>query len=230
MLGPVANLLQRITGENFRYVYMAHWPGYIEDMRNSRFSLLFDEPHFVGWRLTNRLHVPLVRLSGKLSFVIVSRRSDESIVQLSDIAGHSVCAAVPPALGGLILFERFDNPSRQPRLRPTPGFGEAYDQLVGGHCRAAVLPSGQYETLADRRKLLRVLYLSEAYPNWALSVDKRIPSPVVNRIRDALLDPGNGRVADAVTGEFGPGIHLLPANEEEYKNHSRLLDDYWGLQ
>lgn len=221
----IAILLGRVTGDTFSYAPTTHWPGYIEAMRNSGFSLLFDEPHLVSWRLENQRHIPLVKLSGNMSFVIVARRDDETIVQLTDVAGHTVCAGVPPALDGLILFEQFENPSRQPRIKSTRSAQEAHENLVQEECRAAVLPTAHYESLQNNGKPLRVLFLSRSFPNWTLSADNRVPA--LDEIREALLDPANG--AEAIISELYPGARLLPANENEYKGLARLLEGFWGL-
>lgn len=230
MFQPVAALLERATGERFRYVPAKHWPGYMEDMRTSKYSLLFDEPHLVGWRIDNLAHVPIVKLSGNLSFVIAARKRDEDIVALADIAGHIVCAGVPPALDGLILFEQFDNPSRQPHLLPTSGFQEAYEHLVSGHCRAAVFRKADYEARPENGGVLRVLYLSESFPNWTLSADTRIPEAVLDRIRQTLLDPAHADDRDRVAAELDPGGELRPARAKDYRGFSRRLDNFWGLR
>jgi len=223
MLLPIARLLENTTGVKFRYIPPKHWPGYMEDMRNSKYSLLLDEPHLASWRLENLAHVPIVRLPGNMSFVIAARKRDEDIVALADIAGHVVCAGAPPALDGLILFEQFDNPSRQPQLLPTSGFQEAYGYLVQGRCRAAVLRRADYEAGSHGGDALRILYLSETFPNWTLSADSRISETLLDRIRQALLDP-------AGTGELVPGGRLLPANAADYSGLGRLLDNFWGLR
>ena len=64
MLQSLAALLTQTTGSAFSYRHPASWPGYIESMRESRYQLLFDEPHLVGWRVENLKHVPLIRLPG----------------------------------------------------------------------------------------------------------------------------------------------------------------------
>jgi ABC-type phosphate/phosphonate transport system substrate-binding protein len=227
---PIAELLGKATGVNFEYSYTAHWPGYIEDMRNSKHSLLFDEPHLVSWRLEYGTHSPVVKLSGDMGFVITARRNDESIVQLSDLAGRIVCAGAPPALDGLILYEQFANPSRQPQILPTANFRDAYDQLLNERCRAAVLPTTLYEALSLGSGELRVLFLSEAFPNWTLTADNRIPQPVLNEIRAALLDSDNQNITGVIASEIDPGKQVLRASVDEYPGYSRLLQDFWGLR
>lgn len=222
----VAELLGRATGREFEYAAATSWPRYIEDMKDSKHGLFLDEPHLVSWRVRHRSHVTLARLPGTMSFVIAARQGDDSVVQLSDIAGRPVCADEPPALDGLILFEQFDNPGRQPRLIPTTGFEQAYEFVTTGRCVAAVLKTGLYGDRPGARRALRILYLSNTYPNWTLSADDRIPGDVIESIRSFLSaaeDPGG------TDGGESPGTLLIPAAVDEYEGLDRLLDDFWGL-
>lgn len=231
IMSAVAARLEGVTGKDFEYVPAAHWPGYIEDMRGAKYSLLLDEPHLVSWRIRHQGHVPIARLPGETRFVIASMKSDEDIVQLADVAGHIVCAGVPPALDGLILFAQFGNPLRQPVLVPANGSEEPYQRLREGGCRAAVLPAASYDTLpGNERDALRILYLSDGYPNLTLSADGRLPAPLLEAIRRALLDPGLVVGDEAAGGDDPAGIRLVPASAPPYQGLDRLLDGSWGLR
>ena len=227
---PIAQLLTEATDKDFEYRYPANWPAYIQSMRESKSVLLFDEPHLVSWRIKHGKHIPLLKLSGNRSFVIITRNNDESIVQLSDLAGHPVCANAPPAIDGLVLFAQFKNPVRQPQIRQVKSYMDAYDQLLNGRCRGALLPARLYENISRNGNDARVLYLSETLPNWTFSVDSRIPKPLQNKIRQTLLSPDHTDTTRAMINVIDPGSALLPAAMPEYQGYSALLKNFWGLR
>jgi len=227
---PIARLLAKSTDKDFEYRYPVNWPDYIQDVRESRSVLLFDEPHLVSWRIENGNHIPLLKLSGNMSFVIITRNNDESIVQLSDLAGRPVCANAPPAIDGLILLAQFSNPVRQPQIRQSISFMDAYDRLLNGRCRGALLPAGLYENLSRNGNNTRVLFLSQTFPNWTLSVDSRIPKTLQNKILKILLSPDHADTTGAMINVIDPGSSLLPAARSEYQGYSSLLKNFWGMR
>jgi ABC-type phosphate/phosphonate transport system substrate-binding protein len=227
---PIAQLLTKATGKDFEYRYPANWPAYIQSMRESKSVLLFDEPHLVSWRIEHGKHIPLLKLSGNKSFVIITRNNDESIVQLSDLAGHPVCANAPPAIDGLVLLAQFNNPVRQPQIRQVKNYTDAYHQLLNGRCRGALLPARLYENISRNGNNTRVLYLSEIFPNLTFSVDSRIPKPLQYQIQQILLSPDRTDTTGAMIDIIDPGTALLPAARSEYQGFSSLLKNFWGLR
>ena len=226
----LAQLFTDATGEEFVYRYTGNWPSYIKHMRESNFHLAFDEPHLVGWRVENLQHVPLVKLDGSLDFVIITRNADDTIIQLSDLAGRTVCADAPPAMDGLILFAQFENPSRQPVLRRVRDPLSAYTRLLKNGCRGAVLPARLYERLSRGGNQTRILFLSEPFPNWALSAHPELPPAVRDRVRRLLLDPENSALTRGLTEVWEGDRGLRPADETEYRGHTHLLQNFWGLE
>lgn len=227
---PIAQLLSKTTGEHFEYRYPVNWPGYIQDMRESTSQLLFDEPHLVGWRLDTGRHSPLLKLSGAVRFVIIARTDDKSIIQLSDLAGYTVCANAPPVLDGLVLFAQFRNPVRQPQIRQAKDAVAAYGQVLNKRCRAAVLPERVYKKLSHSVNNTRALFLSETFPSWTLSADFRVPKSLRDQIQRTLLSPDHRRLTDALIEVFYPGSSLLPTRGSDYRGYGSLLENFWGLR
>ena len=229
---PIATLLSRTTGKNFEYRYPVNWPAYVQDIRDSKYGLLFDEPHLVAWRAERGIHAPLLRLPGAMQFVVVALERDDSIVQLSDLAGLTVCTNPPPALDGLVLLAQFRNPARQPQIRQKSTYQDAYNQLLAAECRAAVLPYDWYTNASGEDRETRVIFLSEEFPNWTLSGDSAIPQNIRLQILNALLDPAQPAAYSLarIAGDV-PNVppYLLPASDTEYRNHSKILEGFWGL-
>lgn len=199
-------------------------------MRSSKYHLLFDEPHLVSWRIENLQHIPLVKLTGTINFVVVTRASDYSILQLKELAGRPVCAQVPPLMDSLILFAQFKNPSRQPQLRRVRSAQVGYRELLDDGCRGAVLPLRFYEGLTRTERQAHVLFLSETFPNWALSADSAMSSTVRDQIRATILNPAHSALMRKLNNVFSNTDNIQAASTSEYLGYTYLLEDFWGFQ
>ena len=227
---PLVELLTRTTGGEFIYEYAGNWPGYVKNMRQSRYHVMFDEPHLVGWRVEHLNHVPLIKLSGTLKFVIITRHDDDAIVQLDDLAGHRVCGRVAPGMDSLILFSQFQNPSRQPYLMPVHDAEDGYRNLLQEKCRGAVLRSRLYDRLSGGGRETQILFLSKPFSNWALSADSVVPLDTRDQIKRVILDPGNRGVTSRLRGILATQHEIQSTEGPEYAGYGDLLRDFWGFQ
>ncbi len=84
MYGPIADFLTKKTSHSFVYKHPGNWLSYMKGMREGDYDLAFDGPHFVSWRVAALQHTPLVRLPGKLVFVVISRKDNAKIAKLQD--------------------------------------------------------------------------------------------------------------------------------------------------
>src|SRR5689334_10426935 len=53
----VAAYLAKATGEKVTYSHSRDYLSYARDLRQDRFDIVFDEAHFVAWRIANRGHM-----------------------------------------------------------------------------------------------------------------------------------------------------------------------------
>lgn len=123
---PVAAFLTKVTGQRVTYQHSDNWLSYQSEMQKDAYDLIFDGPHFVGWRMAKHQHTPLVKLPGNLSFAVIVRAKETRIENIESLAGHTVCAHAPPNLATLSLLAQFTNPSRQPLVIEVKGFKAAY--------------------------------------------------------------------------------------------------------
>jgi len=147
MYGPIADFLSAKTGHTFTYKHPDNWLSYMKEMRMGEYDLAFDGPHFVSWRIAALQHTPLVRLPGKLEFVVISRKDNAKVTKIQDLAGKPICGHAPPNLATLTMQDQFQNPSRQPRIEVVRGFKNVYNAMVAGKCEAAVIPAKVYKKL-----------------------------------------------------------------------------------
>lgn len=226
--GPLADYLSKVTGQKIVYQYSANWGLYQALMTMGQYDLVFDGPHFVSWRDAHLKHVPIAALAGTLGFVIVARQDDTHVHTLADLSGKGVCGHAPPNLATLTLFSQFTNPSRQPMLVETQGFGNAYKALLARKCSGTVLPVDLYHKLDDQAKRTRVLYESTAYPNQALTAGPRVPEAVREQIRQALLSASGKLESHSIAAALG-GSDFVAATVNDYKGYDALLNNVWGF-
>lgn len=229
LYGPLAEYLSKVTGEKIEYRHPDNWGIYQALMTKGTYDLVFDGPHFVSWRIRNLEHVPLVALSGKLRFVIVARKEDARIQSLADLAGKNVCGHAPPNLATLTLFDRFKNPSRQPRLLESKGFDDGYQKLLAAKCVATVLPYEVHQKLDSGGARTKLLYTGEPYANQALTAGPRVSALARKQIMQALLSvEGQSQARQIVVG-FG-GSEFLATTLEDYAGYVSLLKNVWGFE
>ncbi len=229
--GPIAAFLTKATGSRFTYRHADNWLSYMKDMREGKYDLLFDGPHFVSWRVARLGHSPLVRLPGNLDFVIVARNDDEVVFDLTDLAGHKVCAHAPPNLATLTLQRQFTNPVRQPQIFEVNGFMNIFAELLKGNCRGAAIPADLYATLnnGDTKGVTRILYLSEPLPRQAISAGPRIPENIQSVIRATLLSPRGLVATKRLRERFADGKYMVATDKDEYQGFATLLNNLYGF-
>jgi len=217
---PIAEFLSRITGKRFVFRYSDNWLTYSRDMTNEAYDLVFDAAALNSWRIERINHTPLLRLSGETVYLVVGRPDNSKIRELKNLAGHGVCAPLPPDIATLALLSQFNNPARQPVIVESTNWNAMYKNLREGKCDGAII-TRQYLDRIDR-KLVKVIYRHRAMPNNALSAGPRISPELQERIRQALLTP-QGKAATAKLRAAHNAEELVPARGEDYAGLGKLL-------
>jgi ABC-type phosphate/phosphonate transport system substrate-binding protein len=227
---PLAAHLSQLLGEKVTYRQPKNWLEYQRDLRHDVYDIVFDGPHFVGWRVAHLNHDVLVKLPGTLEFVIVVNKDDQELKAMKDLVGKKICGIPPPNLASLTVIEQFQNPVRQPIIWGVQGgFKSVHETFKKGECRAAVFRTNYYnKTLsANDRATMRVLFKSKALPNQAISVSPRIDSKYKQEIiRSLTLDEKGKKAAEGIVKRFGgqQSSPFIAANKNEYSEHSNLLE------
>ncbi len=225
---PIAQHLTRALGQPVVFKYSDNWLSYQSTMQKDRYDIVFDGPHFVSWRVAKLNHVPVVKLPGQLSYVIVARKDNNRINTLTDLNGRAFCTPAPPNLGALTALFEFTNPSRQPLLINSKGFPQAYEAMISGKCAAAVLQAKLFEKLDKEKQLAKVLFQSKGLPNQAFSASSRVSEEMRTRLSAALLSDAGKKATLKLREEYN-GQDFVPASTLEYQGHAVLLKDTWGF-
>ncbi len=226
---PIADYLSKATGQKIVYQYPENWLVYQRDMRKGVYDIVFDGPAFIGWRVDNQQHVPLVKLPGKLSFVVVAKKDNNKIQSLKELAGRTICAFPPPNLATLTVLYEFDNPSRQPLILEVQAFTGAYQGVASGKCVAGILQTKLYEKLAAEKGPMKVLFTSKPISNQGFTAGPRVSTDVKEKITQALLSEDGKSAMQKLLDEFKVKA-LEPAAKDEYTGAGKYLRDVWGFE
>lgn len=228
MYKPLTDFLTKALGEKVTFQHGDNFLVYQSEMRKGTYDIVFDGPHFVGWRMAHLNHTPLVKFPGKLVFVAIAKNGGK-VQSLKDLAGRTVCAFPPPNLATLTVQFEFDNPARQPLLVEVDNFAESYKKVVAGKCVGGILQEKLYQNLDKEAKAAKVLFTSKPVPNQAFSGGPRLTPDKREKFVKALLS-AEGAVASQKLLERFKVKSLEAATVEEYQGLGRLLRDVWGFE
>lgn len=224
---PVAEYLSKVLGKKVVYRHAGSWGVYQGAMQKGAYDLVFDGPHFNGWRMEKLDHSVLVKIPGDFSQAVFVRK-DSAVAEMKQLTGRKICAHAPPNLGTLIVQGAFDNPARQPAIIVVDGYDRIYQALRDGKCAAAVLPTKHLEKFDREHGAMRAVYRSKPLPNQALSAGPRISAEDRARIAAALLAPEAAAPTAKLRGAYGVGKGFVAANNAEYAGLGEYLRNQWG--
>lgn len=225
---PIAEYLSKTIGKKVTFKYPGSWGVYQGTMQKGGYDLVFDGPHFNGWRMAKLQHNILVKIPADFIFVTVTKRENDKIANIKQLAGQTVCAHAPPNLGTLTLLGQFDNPARQPVIINTDGWDNIYKGMAAGRCTAAVIPTKTLEKLDKNGALTKVIYKARSLPNNALSAGPRISPEDQEKIARALISPEASGPTEKFRQAYNVGKGFVPANKQEFVGLGELLKNEWG--
>jgi ABC-type phosphate/phosphonate transport system substrate-binding protein len=228
---PIAEYLSRALGRPVVYQYPDNWLNYQKQMQQGHYDIIFDGPHFIGWRMARIGHQPLVKLPGLLKFVVFTRANNKTIHSLDQLAGRPVCGLAPPNLATLSMYDQYPNPVRQPLVIGVKSFPEDYARVMDGGCMAGVMRDKMFFKLQKKHgKAGRVVWTSRGLTNQGFSASKRIPAAVRKKIADALLAPEAKVPLEAFFNRFSKkNKRLIPAQTQDYAGLGSYLRDVYGF-
>ncbi len=228
--GPIAEYLSQALGKPVVYKHSDNWLTYQTEMQKGGYDIVFDGPHFTGWRINKMQHNPLVKFPGEHLFVVVVKKDDVKVAEIKQLIGRPICGMASPNLGTLTLLNQFDNPVRQPVVMNTNGWDNIYKGLISGRCVGAVLPISNLQKYDKAGTYTRIVYRGSVMPNQAFSAGPRVSHQDQIKIKQALL----AKQAEGATAQlrqvYAMENALVPATREEYVALGGMLKDVWGYQ
>lgn len=226
--GPVAQHLSQILQTKVVYKHPGNWLNYQREMRDGKYDIIFDGPHFASWRMAHIGHDMIAKLPGSLTFFLVRRKENTSINELNDLIGKRICGISMPNLSTLSILSGYPNPVRQPVIVGVKGgmLGVA-KSLEKDRCDAYVFRDKFFmkKLKPEVRNSLQIIYKSQPLPNQVISASQRV-TPAQKKAMAHSLTVGNGiDSTQAIRKRFaGKARSMVKATNEEFKNHNRLLE------
>ena len=226
---PIARYLTQSTGEHIVYKHPDNWLNYQNQMQLGKYDLVFDGPHFIGWRIDKVGHQPLAKLPGDLAFVVIAKKDDK---KLDGLAGRRVCGLAPPNLATLTMYKQFPNPMRQPQVKEVKSFAMAFRDVMDEKCDAAVMRDKMYFKLTAKANAKgKVIWSSEGISNQGFSAGPRLNTETKQKITSALLSPDAQEPLGKFFDRFSKNNRkLIKATAAEYAGLGGLLKDVWGFR
>ncbi|MGD8591702.1 MAG: PhnD/SsuA/transferrin family substrate-binding protein [Gammaproteobacteria bacterium] len=229
--GPLIRYLELIIGENVVFEYPSGWREYSKNMREDRYDIVFDAPHFSSWRMKHIEHEALVRLPGTLGYLVVTHQQEQYINSVRDLVSTQICSLASPNLSTMTVYRLFENPVYMPQIKEINGtFTDVYRALKEGQCKAAVLRDVDYDVLApDERKSIKIIAKSEPMPERTITISRRLRAKK-HIITMMLTSVEGSRAGENIFREYGKQQQeFIPVTPEEYKDLDSLLSHVvWG--
>lgn len=229
LYGPLARHLSELLEVKVTYQHPENWLNYQRNMRDDKYDIIFDGPHFISWRMEHLKHEVLVKLPGKLEFYLVAHKKDNKLEFLDQLVGKKICGISPPNLSTLTVLDRFRNPVRQPVVKGIKGgMGKVFQAFKGEKCDAAVLRTTFYKRKMPKqdRENIKILFHSTPLPNQAISVSKRVNRSLKQRMVRSLTFGSGVKESNQIVKRFGgkKTKSFIEAKNSEYQGHNALLE------
>jgi ABC-type phosphate/phosphonate transport system substrate-binding protein len=228
----VAAYLSKATGERVVYQASRDYLSYARDLRQNKFDIVFDEAHFVAWRLTNRNHVLVAAAVPESAeqHVVVVKRENMNLQHIAQLAGRTTCGMAPPNLATLSLLSQFDNPMRVPFLLSVESYESAYQDMIKGRCQAAVMSEAAFVKLDKDKGIGKSIFVSpKSIPGDAFTVGPGVRPELRAKLLEALLSPDTMTEMKLFSTQYAHGKLLDLPVEGEYRGLERLLKNQFGF-
>jgi ABC-type phosphate/phosphonate transport system substrate-binding protein len=229
--GPIARYLSQVIGKPVVYEHSDNWLNYQNRMQQGKYDIVFDGPHFIGWRMAKIKHEPLVKLPGDLKFVVFVKADSGAVQSLKDLEGRTLCGLAPPNLATLTMYDQYPNPLRQPMVVEVESFEQGYAGVAQGRCVAGVMRDKMFGKLQKARgNAARVVWASKGTANQGFSAGPRVSGDDRNKIIAAMLAPEAREVLDIFFERYSKSDkRLVPAGLQDYAGLGTYLRDVYGF-
>jgi ABC-type phosphate/phosphonate transport system substrate-binding protein len=228
----VAAYLSKELGEKVVYKHTREWISYAKDLKQDKYDIVFDEAHFVAWRLANKKHMLVAAAVPEASekHAVIVRRDDNKLFHVGQLAGRTVCGMGSPNLATLSLLTQFPNPIRVPLMITVDSYDAAYRGVTENKCAAAVLSDLAVERLNKSSNSARTIFTGERLmPGDAFTVGPRVKPETRGRILQALLSPDTAIEMKLFIDRYAFGKLLDLPVDEQYNGLEVVLKEHYGF-
>ena len=222
---PLADYLSEQTGHKITIKAYRNFFTYWQKMKNTNdFDFVLDAAHFTDYRIWSKSYSVLAKIPNTVSFSVVTL-DDVLIFDVDDLVLKKIATMTSPGLGGIRLYEIFQNPTRLPVQVTVSDSNEAVSALVQGRALAAIIPT----PLVNNYDYLNTVMTTKSVPHMAFSASPNVPEVVQHDIQIALLKANSSKNGQAMLKQLKLK-KFESTNREEYAGFSKLLKDLFGYE
>lgn len=222
---PLADYIGAVTGRRCRIQTLPNFLAYWDVVRRGNYDFALDAAHFTDYRAQKMGFTILAKIPDGVSYSLIVS-DDQLVFDPQELAGKRVATLGPPSIGAARLNAMYPNPVRQP-VSIEVGDSEAGAALLRQRkVDAAILPT-PFVSQQMGQGGIAVVLTTEPIPHIALSAAPRVPKPIQESLRAALLKADRSDSGKKMLKAIG-FERFDPATPEVYANQRNMLSIYWG--
>ena len=227
---PIASYLSKALGQPVEYRHPGSWPQYTQDMRDDKYDIILDGPHFAAWRVKHLGHQAAVKLPGYLEFIVVTHQSQKKIIRIQHLGSKKVCGMPSPNMGTVSYLHNFLDATVPPTIVEIKGsFQTLYQAFRDGKCDALLMRSAIWKRMPKQDQAdLKVVFTTEKSPNQVITVSKRVKD--VDALARAMTSPAGLQAGDGFLNRFSKtNKKFVITSTKEYMGFEKYLEGVvWG--
>lgn len=232
VFAPVVRNLSEVLGRPVHLRTKETFAAFLAELPRGTYDFAFVHPYFYVAAVDQYAYLPVVRLDEPLTAVVVAREPSP-LRALDDLRGRIL--ALPPELAAvteLMRLELLDAdliPGRDVTLRHFQSKASCLHAIDVGDAAGCGVPRFALRQLPpEETKNLRIVFESRPVPGVAIVAHQRVPEPVRERLRAAILswpasDAGRAILAEA---EWPGFVAAQNADYDEIRH--RLAESSFG--
>lgn len=231
LYGPLADKLSKIIGRKVVYKQPKSWAEYATNMRDGKYDIVFDGPHFVAWRQKNLKHQPVASLPGSLQFHIITYKNNGLINNKRDLVGKKICGMPSPHLATDLVYDLFRNPVLQPNIYEVRGGQrKSFQAFKEGKCEATIFRTTLYKRLPKEEKSkLKIVATTRELPNQTVSISQRLHKNA-SQIAQFLVSKEGAITTDGILSRYSKKKKtFIKASPKKFVGAADILEGVvWG--
>jgi phosphonate transport system substrate-binding protein len=220
---PLADYLSKQTGQKIKIKAYRNYFTYWQKMKNMEdFDFVLDAAHFTDYRIHNKNYSVLAKLPNTVSYSLVTN-DDTLIFDKDELVLKKVATTTSPGLGGIRLYEMFQNPTRLPIQVTVNDSSEAVNAIAEGKAVAAIIPT----PLVNNYDFLNTVTTTTSIPHMAFSASPNVPENIKHDVQRALLNAAYSTAGQKMLRQMKlEGFQAT--NAKEYDGYAKLLKGLFG--
>lgn len=222
---PLADYLTDQTGHKITIKAYRDYLTYWQKMKTrNNFDIVLDAAHFTDYRIQHYDYTALAKAPGTVSYSLVTH-TDVLVSKPEELILKKVATIPSPGLGGVRLYEIYNNPSRLPIEVTVNNSQEAIEAIANGNVDAAIIPT----SLVSRYEFLNTVMTTEPVPQIAISSSPTVPMDVAKSIQKALTN-ANANAKGKLMLDKIDLPEFVSTDSKEYSGYSKLLKNVPGYK